>query len=381
MKPIPYGRQEITDADVKAVTDVLRSDFLTQGPLVEEFEKKIAQFVGASYAVAVTNGTAALHLAALALKVKPGQKVLCTTNSFVASSNCVEYCGGQVELVDIDPKTLCLDVKQVEAKIKSAPPGTYQGVVTVDFAGLPSELEKLSQICRANKMWLLEDACHAFGAQLTDSTGKTSFCGNGQFADISVFSFHPVKHIATGEGGALTTNSKEIYDRLKMLRSHGITKDPQLLKKNDGPWYQEMQMLGFNYRISDILCALGLSQLQRIETNLKKRQAIADRYFAELKNLPLVLPQVASSQRHAWHLFVVQADKRDQLFQFLREHQINPQVHYVPIHQQPYYIEKYGVKSLPVAEAYYHRALSLPMYHGLSAEDQSYVIETLKKFF
>lgn len=380
MKNIPYGRQEITEEDIKAVVDVLKSDFLTQGPAVEAFEKAFCQFVGCEFAVAVTNGTAALHLAALALDVKPGDKVLCTTNSFVASSNCVLYCGGDIEFVDINPKNYCIDIELLEKKIAASPAGTYKGIIAVDFAGYPINFEKIQAIAKKNNLWIIEDACHALGASFTDSRGIVQKSGNGVYADIAVSSFHPVKHIATGEGGMIATNNPKLYEKLKLLRTHGITKDPGLMGKSDGGWYYEMQALGLNYRISDILCTLGASQLGRMNANLARRKEIAATYERELKDLGIT-PSLEAGLEHAYHLYVLQTDQRKELYDYLKSKNIFSQVHYIPIHTQPYYIEKYGLQKLEKAENYYSKALSIPMYHSMTDESLNFVIKSIKDFF
>jgi dTDP-4-amino-4,6-dideoxygalactose transaminase len=254
MKPISYGKQEITEEDIKIVNDVLRSDFLTQGPAVAEFEKKFAEYVGAKYAVAVSNGTAALHLCALAIGVVPGQKVIATPITFAASSNCILYCGGEVEFVDIDPESFCMDYNKVKALLEKSPKGTYSGMVPVDFAGYPVDLEKFHDLAKEHGLWIIEDACHAPGGAFLDSKNKWQKCGNSEFADLAIFSFHPVKHIASGEGGMITTNNPELYNKLIMLRTHGITKDPLLMEEvSPGGWYYEMQVLGYNYRMPDML--------------------------------------------------------------------------------------------------------------------------------
>lgn len=381
MKNIPYGRQEITDADIQAVVDVLRSDFLTQGPAVDQFEAEFCKFVGAPHSIAVTNGTAALHLAAMALNVGPGDRVLVTPNTFVASANCIRYCGAEVEFVDIDPDTFCIDLVALELKLKEKPPFYYKGIVCVDFAGFPVDFEKLRCLVKQFGLWIIEDACHALGAEFLTSDNIWVKAGAGQFADISVFSFHPVKHLATGEGGMITTADPQLAQKLRLLRSHGIVRDPNRLHENHGGWYYEMQELGYNYRISDILCSLGVSQLQRIETNLQSRQNIASKYFSELKDLPLVLPKVNEKIRHAFHLFVIQTDRRKELYDYLREKGIYTQVHYIPVHMQPYYVNRYGRNTLPVVENYYRHALSLPMFHALGDEDQGRVIDALRSFY
>ncbi len=378
---IPYGRQHITEEDIQAVAQALRGDFLTQGPIVAEFEKSFADFIGAKYAIAVNNATAGLHLCAMALKVKPGQKVLCTPNTFVASSNCILYCGGDVEFIDIDAETLCLDLKLLEKKLQTAPKGTYAGVVAVDFAGYPMDFKTLREITNRHGLWVIEDACHAPGAEFQDANGKWHRSGNGQFADLSTFSFHPVKHIATGEGGMITTNSKELADQIRLLRTHGITKDPKEMHKPDGGWHLEMQQLGMNYRIPDILCALGLSQLKRIDGNIQLRRQMAGRYHVGLQGLPLKTPAAPANIKHAYHLYVIQTDRRKELYDYLKSKDIHCQVHYIPIYQQPYYIERYGRMSLPVMEKYYARCLSLPMYHGMTNQEQDQVIAEIRRFF
>lgn len=379
-KVIPYGKQEVTEADIQAVTECLKGDYLTQGPKVAEFEKSFATFVGAKYALATNNATSALHLSALALNVKPGQKVICTPNTFVASSNAILYCGGDIEFIDIDPKNYCLDIHLVEQKLKSSPQGTYAGIVAVDFAGYPMNFKELKDLANRYDVWLIEDACHAPGAEFETDDGKWHKSGNGEFADIAVFSFHPVKHIATGEGGMITTNSKQLYEKMKLLRTHGITKDPAEMAQSNGPWWMEMKTLGMNYRIPDVLCALGLSQLSRIENNLKNRRQIALKYDRELAGLPIGLPEVSRKIKHAYHLYVIQTEKRSELYAFLKERSILTQVHYIPIYRQPYYIEKYGPKSLSKSDQYYAKALSLPMYHAMTEEEQNRVIKAIREF-
>lgn len=383
MKSIPYGRQEILDEDKEAVLAALGSDFLTQGPLVEKFESAIGSFIQSKYNMAVTNGTAALHLAALALGVKPGDRILTTPNTFVASSNCIRYCGGDVEFVDINPDNYCLDLDLLEKRLRSQKPGTYKGIVAVDFAGYPLDTERLRKIADEHSLWIIEDACHALGAHFLNSEKQTIHSGNSHYADISVFSFHPVKHLATGEGGLVVTRTEELANKVRLYRSHGIVRDPNKMENSaHGPWYYEMQELGYNYRISDILCALGISQLKRIISNLKKRQAIAKKYrqaLGSIKNLKL--PRVEDSLFHAYHLFVVTTNRRGELFEHLRTKNIYPQVHYIPVHQQPYYKKLYGSVKLETCERYYSEALSLPMYHSLTEQDQDYVISTVQEFF
>lgn len=383
MKVIPYGRQEISEEDIQTVVSVLKSEFLTQGPAVLEFEKKFADYVGAKYAVAVSNGTAALHLGALALGVKEGDKVLTTPITFAASSNCVLYCGGNVEFVDIDPENYCIDIKKLEETLNSHPSGTYKGIIPVHFAGFPIDMERLNLLAKKYGIWIMEDASHAPGASFKDSKGNWHKIGDCSFSDLTTFSFHPVKHIACGEGGMVTTNNYELYQKLLLLRTHGITKNADLMKNSPhGDWYYEMQDLGFNYRISDILCALGSSQLSRAESNLMKRQKIADKYDRELSGLPLQIPIRNSSISHAFHLYVILVEKRKELYQFLKSKNIYCQVHYIPVPKLPYYSEAgFTSADIPKANWYYERCLSLPMYHSLSDEQQSYVIQSIREFF
>jgi UDP-4-amino-4,6-dideoxy-N-acetyl-beta-L-altrosamine transaminase len=382
MTPIPYGKQEITEDDIAVMVRALKSDYLTQGPMVGEFETAFAHRVGAQYAVAVNNATAALHLCAMALGVKPGQRVLCTPNTFIASSNAILYCGGTVEFVDIDNENFCIDLKLLEAKLSKAPRGTYAGVVSVDFAGYPVDLVELRKIADKHGIWIIEDACHAPGAEFRDSSGKWWFSGSGDHADLSVFSFHPVKHIATGEGGMITTNSKAHYEKLKLLRSHGITREQnEMTKPSEGGWYYQMIELGMNFRMPDLLCALGNSQLKRLTPNLERRREIADRYTRGLAGLPLKTPKVSENAKHAYHLYVIRTEKRKALYDYLKTKEIFAQVHYIPVHQQPYYEKTFGKVEMPVCEKYYAEALSLPMYHALTNEQQDRVISEVRNFF
>src|SRR6266542_165661 len=375
---IPYGRQHITQDDIEEVTKTLKSDFLTQGPKVGEFEKKFAGYIGVKYAVAVSNGTAALHLSVLTLNVNERSKVITTPITFAASANCVRYCGGEVVFVDIDPATALIDIEQVQKLLASSPKGTYQGIIPVDFAGYPVNLEKLHGLADEYGLWILEDACHAPGGYFTDSKGIQQKCGNGTYADLAILSFHPVKHIACGEGGMITTNNKTLYERLLLLRTHGITKDASLMKQNHGGWDYEMQELGYNYRLSDINAALGVSQLKRADEGLQCRIAIAKKYDEAFADMNIQLIKPFDCYRHAYHLYVVQVNNRKQVYDELRKHNIYAQVHYIPVHTLPYY-QALGYKkgSLPFAEAYYEKCLSLPMYPSLSDAEVEYVIKTL----
>lgn len=381
IRRIPYGRQTITQEDINAVVETLRSDFLTQGPKIAEFEEAFASYVGAKYALAVANGTAALHLAALALGVGEGSRVITTPITFVASANCILYCGGTVDFVDVNEKSALLDLDLLEAKLEASR-HRYSGIVPVDFAGLPVDLERLRSIADRYGIWILEDACHAPGAAFRSKAGSWERCGSGAWADASIFSFHPVKHIASGEGGMITTNNRALFEKISLLRTHGITRDVALYQNDDmtaeGAWYYEMQELGFNYRMPDILAALGLSQLRRAEEGLARRRAFAKRYdqaFAGSRARP-VLP--GESQLHAYHLYVVRVENRRSTYERLREKGILAQVHYVPVHLQPYY-RRLGFKpgDFPVSEGYYASALSLPMFPGLSDEDVDRVISAV----
>ncbi|MEJ8756748.1 UDP-4-amino-4,6-dideoxy-N-acetyl-beta-L-altrosamine transaminase [Pontibacter sp. H259] len=389
IRPIPYGRQHITQEDIDAVIETLQSDFLTQGPKVAEFEQAFANYVDAKYAVAVSNGTAALHLCTLALGVNEESRVITTPITFVASANCVRYCGGTVEFADIDPATALLNINKVRAMLESKPKGYYAGIIPVDFAGNPVNLEEFRKLADEFGCWIIEDACHAPGGYFIDSNGDKQLCGNGKYADLAIFSFHPVKHIATGEGGMITTNSDELYQELLKLRTHGITRDPQLLEENHGGWYMEMQELGYNYRIPDMLCALGVSQLQRADAGLARRKGIAKVYDEAFGNVTgievLGTSEEALSDNgstgHAYHLYVIKVADRKGLYDFLREHNIFAQVHYIPAHTMPYYRnQSYKKGDFPEAEAYYSECLSLPMYPSLTAEEQEFVIRKVKEF-
>jgi len=381
MKPIPYGRQNISEEDIQAVIETLQSDFLTQGPKIAEFENAFAKYIGSQYAVAVSNGTAALHLCALALKVRPGQKVITTPITFAASANCVKYCGGDPVFADIDAETYLLDLEEVKKLLQSWPKGTFSGIIPVDFAGRAVNIEAFRKLADEYGCWIIEDACHAPGGFFIDSNGNNQFCGNGKFSDLSIFSFHPVKHIACGEGGMITTNNEELYKKLLLLRTHGITKDPSLLHENHGGWYYEMQELGYNYRLTDFQATLGISQLKRADKGLAKRREIARIYFESFKNNPKILSQSGVVEGHAYHLYIIQVEKRKELYDFLRSKNIFCQVHYIPVHFLPYYQSFDSQKGqLPNAEKYYEQCLSLPMFPTLSENELTYVIDSITDF-
>ncbi len=379
---IPYGKQHITDEDIAAVIETLKSPFLTSGPKVAEFEAAFAKYIGCKYAVAVANGTAALHISCMALGVNSASKVITTPITFSASANCVRYCGGEVVFADINPETVLLDIEKVRNILEQHPKGTFEGIIPVDFAGYPVDLEAFRKLADEYGLWILEDACHAPGGSFNDNSGKNHRCGDSSLADLAIFSFHPVKHIATGEGGMVTTNDEELYKKLKQYRSHGMVYqgDPALIE-NHGGWYMELQELGYNYRMPDVLCNLGISQLKRANEGLEKRQAIAKRYdeaFAGTKVKTIIPPANVS---HAYHLYVIQIEDRKGLYDYLRTKQIFAQVHYIPVHLMPYY-KGLGSKvgDFPNAEKYYEHCLSIPMYPTLTAEEQEFVISEILNF-
>jgi UDP-4-amino-4,6-dideoxy-N-acetyl-beta-L-altrosamine transaminase len=377
---ISYGKQFISPDDIEAVVETLQADFLTQGPKIAEFEEKFAKYIGAKYAVALSNGTAALHLCAMALGVEETTNVITTPITFAASANCVRYCGGNVYFADIDEKTFTLDLHKVEELILSKPKGFFHGIIPVDFAGYPVDLEGFKKIATKYNLWIIEDSCHSPGGYFLDSKHQKQFCGNSNFADLAIFSFHPVKHIACGEGGMITTNDKKLYDKLLLLRTHGITKNPDLLIENHGGWYYEMQTLGYNYRLTDFQAALGISQLKRADEGLQRRKEIAKIYDEAFANHPHITP-APTHEGHAYHLYVIQTDKRKELYDFLKSYNIFCQVHYIPVHLQPYY-KTLGWKKgdFPLAESYYEKCLSIPMFPTLTPEEQHYVIEKILAF-
>jgi UDP-4-amino-4,6-dideoxy-N-acetyl-beta-L-altrosamine transaminase len=382
MNIIPYGKQHITDEDIKAVVDVLKSTNLTQGPKIAEFENAFAEYVGCKYAIALSNGTAALHLCAMALNVSTGDKVITTPITFSASANCVRYCDGEVVFSDIDSETYLLDIKKVRKLLESSPKGTYKGIIPVDFAGRANNLEEFRKLANEFGLWIIEDACHSPGGYFIDSNGEKQSCGNGKFAELAIFSFHPVKHIACGEGGMITTNDKKLYERILNLRTHGIQQNPALKLANEGVWYYEMQELGYNYRLTDMQAALGLSQLSRADQGLMKRKKIASVYENYFRNKTYIKGQTGIIDGHAYHLYIIQVENRKGLINYLREHNIFAQVHYIPVHLMPYY-RQFGWKEgdMSVSENYYKYCLSLPMYPTLSQEEQAYVLSTISSFY
>lgn len=382
-KPIPYGHQFISDDDIQEVVKVLKSDYLTCGPKIPEFEEAFRQYVGNPiYAVAVANATDALHLSAHALGVREGVNVICTPLTFASSANCIKMCGGHVDFCDVDNDTYLMDLDKLQQMLAAKPKGYYSGIVFVDFAGYPGDMEKLRAIADEYGCWILEDACHAPGGYFTDSKGEKVYCGNCKYVDVTVFSFHPVKHITTGEGGMLVTNREDIYKSASICRTHGITHEASEMEKFDGNWYYEMVELGWNYRITDMQAALGTSQLKRARKNVEKRRELVRKYNEAFKDVKgIKTPFEAADVYHAYHLYIIQVEDRKGLYDFLRSQGIYAQVLYYPLHLMPYY-KQFGSKEgdLPVVEEYYKHCLALPMYPTLTNDQQQYVIEKVKEF-
>lgn len=378
---IPYGRQDVTEADIVAVEDVLRSDFLTQGPTVPRFEEAVAQKVGAAYGVAVNSATSALHVACMALDLGPGDWLWTSPNTFVASANCALYCGAQVDFVDIDSRTYNMSVEKLEAKLKKADESGQlpKIVIPVHFAGLPCDMKAIGALADKYGFKVVEDASHGIGALCEGEP-----VGNCRHSDITVFSFHPVKIITTAEGGLATTNDPELAERMGRLRSHGITRNPnRMVGDAHGAWYYQQVELGYNYRMTDIAAALGLSQLQRLEGYIVRRQSIAKRYDELLAGLPITRPWQDSKHRSALHLYPIRvqdSEIRGAVFHSLREAGIGVNVHYIPVHMQPFYAEFGFTKGeYPVAEAYYKSAISLPIFGSMSDSQQDVVVDAIEK--
>ena len=378
MKTIPYGKQSIDRGDIDAVVEILKADFLTQGPKVNEFEVAFSKYVESKYAVAVNSATSGLHLAVLALDLKRGERVITTPITFAATANCIRYQGGEVWFADIDPNSYVLCVESTRRLIESKPLGFFKGIIPVDFAGLPVDLEAFRELANKHDLWIIEDACHAPGGSFIDSNGIVQKCGNGFYADIGVFSFHPVKHIACGEGGMITTNSDEIYKKLLSLRSHGITKEN--MEENHGGWFYEMQELGYNYRLTDIQAALGITQLAKNNKGLERRNEISSVYKKAFEG-KIGFQDLPTGSFNAHHLFIIEVENRKELYDFLHSKGIFAQIHYIPVHTLPYYKHiGYADAGLVHAEKYYSRCISLPMYPTLSHGEQSYVIDKVLEF-
>jgi UDP-4-amino-4,6-dideoxy-N-acetyl-beta-L-altrosamine transaminase len=390
---IPYGKQSIDEADVSAVAEVLKSDWLTCGPAVERFERALAEYGGAKHAIAVANGTAALHVAALAARLGPGQRLITSPITFLASANCAEFVGAAADFADIDPATQCVSAETLRRAWRD----DVKAVVAVDFAGYPCASREMAELVHSKGALLIEDGCHAIG-------GGRDGCkvGGLPWVDLTVFSFHPVKTITTGEGGAILTNDDDLAARCRRFRNHGMVRDPSLFHpsivipppSDRGPWYYEMPELGYNYRITDLQCALGLSQLKKLDRFVARRQQIVDAYNAAFGALDSVLRPPSSSFNlppsafsPAWHLYVLQFDfprmgkSRTEIVQALKERGVGTQVHYIPVHLQPYYRERrgYGPGKCPAAEAYYAKSLSLPLYPAMTDAEVERVISAVRE--
>lgn len=382
MKKIPYGRQSISDGDRAAVDGVLQSDWLTQGPKVDEFEATLARAVGARYAVSVTSGTAALHIAALAAGIGPGKTVWTSPNTFVASAACAFYCGGEVDFVDVDPSDGNLSVEALRSKLEDADKaGRLPDVlIPVHYAGHSCDMAPIGELAAQYGVKVVEDACHAIGG-----TYRGEPVGNCRYSDMAIFSFHPVKNVTTGEGGAITTNSESLWRKLRLLRNHGITREEDLMETApDGPWSYQQIDLGFNYRLTDIQAALGLSQLERLSTFVARRSEIAARYDRSLEALPVRPLRRRADTASAYHLYPVAIDERRcgtsrlDVYNALQDMGVGVQVHYIPVHTQPLFQRKgFRRGDFPQAEAFYRNTISLPVYPDLDDRQQSYVIECL----
>lgn len=369
-KMIPYGRQTIEEDDIQAVVDVLRSDYLTTGPKIAEFEKMVADYVGAKYAVAISNGTSALHAACFAAGIQPGDEVITTPLTFAASANCVLYCGGTPVFADVDPKTYNIDPEDIRRKITDK----TKAIIAVHLAGQPCDMDEIHKIAKEHDLLVIEDGAHALGSVYK---GKKV----GTLSDMTTFSFHPVKPITTGEGGMIVTDNEQFYQKMMLFRSHGITREENLMTRNDGPWFYQQLDLGYNYRITDIQCALGCSQMKKLDRFLARRKQIVARYneaFADCENIitPYQLPETESG----WHLYIVQVKNCDRrkVFETLREQGIAVNVHYIPVYLHPYY-QEHGYKDVHCrnAEEVYSHIITLPLYPALTEEQQKFVIEKI----
>lgn len=368
---IPYGKQTIEQDDIQAVVDVLKSDFLTTGPKIAEFEQTVADYVGAKYAVAISNGTSALHAACFAAGIGPGDEVITTPLTFAASANCVLYCGGTPVFADVDPKTYNIDPEDIRRKITDR----TKAIIAVHLAGQPCDMDAIHSIAREHGLIVIEDGAHALGSVYK---GKKV----GSMSDMTTFSFHPVKPITTGEGGMIVTDNEDFYKKMILFRSHGITRDDSIMTRNDGPWFYQQFDLGYNYRITDIQCALGCSQMKKLDRFLARRKEIVARYneaFADCDNI--ITPYQLSDTESGWHLYIVQVKNCDRrkVFENMREKGIGVNVHYIPVYMHPYY-QEHGYENVHCANAeeIYSHIISLPLYPGLTSEQQDYVIDTLK---
>ncbi|MFC3342751.1 UDP-4-amino-4,6-dideoxy-N-acetyl-beta-L-altrosamine transaminase [Paenibacillus abyssi] len=373
---LAYGAQWLDETDIEAVVSVLRSDFITQGPKIAEFERKVAAYAGASYAVAFSSGTGALHGACYAAGIQAGDEVITTSMTFLASSNCVLYCGGTPVFADIHPETYNIDPEDISSKITTR----TKAIIPVDYTGQPVQIDRIMELARDNGLVVIQDAAHSIGAEYK---GRRV----GSWADMTMFSFHPVKHVTTGEGGIIVTNNEDYYKKLLLFRNHGMTKDPDDLLKNDGPWYYEMQNLGYHYRMTDIQAALGASQMDKLDEYVKRRRDIAAYYTKEIAEIEgIQVPVQYQDASSSWHLYVIRFDagrfnaSRKEIFEALRAENIGVHVHYIPVHLQPYY-QKLGYLqgSCPVAEAVYQQIITLPLFPRMTDRDAEDVITALRK--
>ncbi|TCT26464.1 UDP-4-amino-4,6-dideoxy-N-acetyl-beta-L-altrosamine transaminase [Melghiribacillus thermohalophilus] len=374
---IPYGRQWIDQDDIDAVVEVLKGDYLTTGPYIEQFEEAIAEYTGARYAVAFANGTAALHGACFAAGITEGDEVITTPMTFAASANCVLYQGGTPVFADIDEKTYNIDPQEIEKKITAK----TKAIIPVDFTGQPVDLDEILEIARRHNLVVIEDAAHALGATYKERK-------IGSISDMTMFSFHPVKHITSGEGGIITTNHRDYYETLVQFRQHGITRDPDRLQNPDeGPWFYEMHFLGYNYRMTDIQAALGTSQMKKLDPFVERRREIVKRYNEAFSDVPgITIPFEKDDRRSSWHLYVIRLNPehlknadRKRIFEALRTQQIGVNVHYIPVHYHPYYRERgYEKGSYPIAEKLYEEMMTLPLFPAMEDDDVQHVIDTVK---
>lgn len=374
---LPYGQQWIDEDDIRAVAEVLKTDWITQGPKVAEFEKRVAKYSNTKHAVAFSSGTAALHAASYASGINKGDEVITTPITFVADGNCVLFTGGTVKFADIKKDTYNIDSNKIEERITSK----TKALMPVDYTGQPCDIDEINEIAEKNDLTIIEDASHAIGAEYKNEKV-------GGLTDLTVFSFHPVKTITTGEGGMVLTNNKEYYEKLQMFRTHGITKDTNKLQKNEGAWYYEMQTLGYNYRITDFQCALGVSQLRKIDKFIRMRREIASKYNEAFEDMnEIIIPYEKKDVKSTYHLYIIQLNLeklkagRKTIFDAFRAENIGVHIHYIPVHLQPYYKEKFGYKEgdFPIAEEYYQRAITLPLFPKMNEKDVNDVINAVKK--
>ena len=375
---IPYGKQDINQADIDSVIGVLRSDFLTQGPQVPLFEKTVIEYCGAKYGVAVNSATSALHTACLALELGKGDWLWTSPNSFVASANCGLYCGAKVDFIDIDPETYNLSTEELEKKLIQAKKNNKlpKIVIPVHFAGQSCDMKKIYSLGQEYGFKIIEDASHAIGGKYLDKP-----IGSCQYSDITVFSFHPVKIITTAEGGLATTNSQGLAEKMQLLRSHGITRDPELIDGGlEGDWYYQQIILGFNYRMTELQAALGVSQMQRLDDFVARRNILGERYEKLLDGLDLVKPSKIENNLSAMHLYPIQVKNRTAIFNKLRKEGVGVNVHYIPIHLQSFYLSMgFNYGDFPKSESFYEQAISLPLYFSMTIEQQNNIVSILEK--